>query len=228
MKYLKKLTMLMLALLMSVSIASFVACDEEEGASSVSSSEQTSGPEEAPITEFFPKVNTECTISLQVGEEYALGYTPASGEFKISWTGDATLTINNQNVTNGAVIELEGKSNTLKLIPTDTTKANEIKLTIAEIAAAEVKALVLGENAIEVTDYEGTKVTFTATEAGSYKLSAAQGETKANASIVTANSSEMIELPYTVTLAVDQVITFNISSTSSTTPDTVNVVWEKI
>ncbi len=218
----------MLALLMSVSMFSLVACDDESDSSSQSSSASSSGSQDPKITEFYPKVNEECTITLTAGEEYALGYTPASGEFKISWTGDATLKINNKTITNGSVIELEGKSNTLKLIPTDTTKANEIKLTIAEIAATQAKALVLGENEIEVTDYEGTKVTFTATEAGSYKLSAAQGETNANASIVTANSSEMIELPYTVTLAVDQVITFNISSTSSTTPDTVNVVWEKI
>ena len=104
-----------------------------------------------------------------------------------------------------------------------------VSATFAMGESVATNVLVLGENAVNVTvnNYycAGTDVTFTATEAGTYVLSAADGET--NASVFTDNES--VDLPYEFTLAANESITFNVATTAimTLTEDTINLVVEK-
>ena len=86
-------------------------------------------------------------------------------------------------------------------------------------------SLVLGDNAIAVTDaWNGAQVTFTATEAGTYVLSLADGEN--NAFIMYEPQpymSEEIILPYTFTLEAGGSITF-IVLTANWEVDTIDLV----
>ena len=96
--------------------------------------------------------------------------------------------------------------------------------------AGAANALVLGENAVgvTVTNYyaDATTVTFTATEAGTYILSAAEGETNADVYIT---MGDWCELPYTFTLDAGDTISFDVCSADfmSVTEDTINLVITK-
>lgn len=92
--------------------------------------------------------------------------------------------------------------------------------------------LILGENAITVTVYNyycaGTKVTFTALEAGEYVLNIAEGEE--NADVYTLPDYEMVEFPYTFTLGEGESISFNVATTAfmTLTEDVIDLVLEKV
>ncbi len=96
--------------------------------------------------------------------------------------------------------------------------------------AGSANVLVLGENAVDVTvtNYyaNATTVTFTATEAGTYTLSAADGETNADVYIT---MGDWCELPYTFTLAAGETISFDVCSEDfmTVTEDTINLVLTK-
>jgi len=92
-----------------------------------------------------------------------------------------------------------------------TKKANENKL-------------VLGENSVYVTieNYFANTVemTFTATEAGTYVLSAADGEENADVYIEDMYGSEWIELPYEFTLEAGESFTFLVSTAANVMTET--------
>lgn len=75
--------------------------------------------------------------------------------------------------------------------------------------------LVVGTNSVEVTVEmyycAGTMVTFTATEAGTYTISAAEGETHAD--LMAMAGYEWITLPYEFTLAAGESISFLVTTT---------------
>lgn len=104
-----------------------------------------------------------------------------------------------------------------------------VSATFAMGESVATNVLVLGENAVNVTvnNYycAGTDVTFTATEAGTYVLSAADGET--NASVFTDNES--VDLPYEFTLAANESITFKVATAAymTLTEDTIDLVVTK-
>lgn len=88
--------------------------------------------------------------------------------------------------------------------------------------------LVLGANAVNVTvsNYycAGTTVTFTATEAGKYTISAAEGEE--NADVFCVEIEEYLELPYEFELEAGETITFIVATTEfmTLTEDTIDLV----
>ena len=91
--------------------------------------------------------------------------------------------------------------------------------------------LAVGENAVAVTvtNYycAGTEVTFTATEAGTYTISAAEGEN--NADVFCIDIEEFIDLPYTFELEEGETISFIIATTAymTLTEDVINLVIAK-
>lgn len=93
--------------------------------------------------------------------------------------------------------------------------------------------LVLGENAVYVTieNYycAGVEMTFTATEAGTYTISAAEGEE--NADLTDLGTEQWIEtLPYEFTLEAGESITFLVCTSANvmtTTEDTIDLVIAK-
>lgn len=93
--------------------------------------------------------------------------------------------------------------------------------------------LELGKNSIyvQVDNFycEGTSVTFTATAAGTYVLSADVGENNVEVFLNTENSTEMLALPYEFTLEAGETITFHVATTAfmTLTSDTIDLVLSK-
>ena len=96
---------------------------------------------------------------------------------------------------------------------------------------ANPTSLALGENHIKVTvtNYycAGVEISFTATEAGTYTLAAAAGET--NADVFSIDSEDYVDLPYTFTLEAGQSVTFIIATTAfmTLTEDVIDLVITK-
>ncbi len=98
-----------------------------------------------------------------------------------------------------------------------------LNLVVAEyVEEVTLPELTIGDNAIEVTDtWNGTIVSFST--AGSYDLSAAEGEENADVYIETATGSEWVELPYHFELAEGESVTF-IVLTLDWEADTIDLV----
>ena len=100
-----------------------------------------------------------------------------------------------------------------------TLTEDYIDLVIA-FANEEADGLVLGENSVFVTvnNYfcAGTEVSFTAEQAGTYTINAADGEQNADLTLITASGdAEWIEnLPYEFTLEAGESITFVVATTA--------------
>ena len=92
--------------------------------------------------------------------------------------------------------------------------------------------LVVGENHVTVTvsNYycPGVEISFTATEAGTYTLSAAAGE--ANAEVYSMINDEFVDLPYSFTVDAGQTVTFVIFTTAimTLTEDVIDLVITKL
>ncbi len=117
----------------------------------------------------------------------------------------------------------------------DTMAGATGMLTVTASGATEPKGnvLVLGENAVYVTIVNyycaGVEMTFTATEAGTYTISPAEGEE--NADLTDMGTEEWIEtLPYEFTLEAGESITFLVCTSANvmtTTEDTIDLVISK-
>lgn len=92
--------------------------------------------------------------------------------------------------------------------------------------------LVVGENHVTVTvsNYycPGVEISFTATEAGTYTLSAAAGEE--NAEVYSMINDEFVDLPYSFTVDAGQTVTFVIFTTAimTLTEDVIDLVITKL
>ena len=111
-------------------------------------------------------------------------------------------------------------------VMTETEDYIDLTLTKKET----VNELVLGDNSIDVvvTNFypEQTMVTFTATEAGTYTLAAAEGEENAD---VYFNDEWIEEFPYEFTLAAGESIVFGVATLDfMLTEDTIDLVITKI
>ena len=94
--------------------------------------------------------------------------------------------------------------------------------------------LVLGENSVHVTitDFYANYVeaTFTASQAGTYTVSAADGENNAIISVTTSTGSEDVELPYQFELGAGESVTFIVSTSAdvmNNTGDDIDLVIAK-
>ena len=194
---------------------------------------------EAPYVTSDVWPGEETTISIPEGKYFSTNvYSLVGGKFMVSWSGDVTVEINGEAVENGAVVELitsyEGP-NTL-VIKAANNAAAEVVLNLANykepatpIAVGNVNVTVSVENFY----CAGVETIFTATEAGEYKLSVAEGEENAAVLIVTDSEfgmmTEDVELPYAFTLEAGESITFIIATTNvMVESDEINLVLEKV
>ncbi len=141
----------------------------------------------------------------------------------LAWTEGVTVTVN------GAAVESPYDLSNIfgkPWIVATVTEETEAVFTIT-LPAEDVPVLILGSNAIEVTDsYEGTTVVFTADAAGTYTIMAAEGEANACVMIETDSGSEDATLPYTFTLDAGASQTF-IILTLDWSEDTIDLVLEE-
>ncbi|MBQ8441028.1 MAG: hypothetical protein IJX19_10225 [Clostridia bacterium] len=190
----------------------------------------------------FTLIVGDNTVSMIPGKEYTVtlgGFTSAAmyKDFILSWT-DANIVVTYGwmgEVVSGTQYGDYSDWSSLTIVYNGAAEA-EIAFNLAEPAGSQPDApivpsgdaLVVGDNAINVTDaWNGAEVFFTATEAGTYILSAADGETNAFVMIKLGEfSSEEAVLPYSFTLAEGASINF-IIFTNDWNPDTVDLVLTK-
>ena len=180
-------------------------------------------------------VGEENAISIPEGKYFFTNVSAfMGGSFVITWTGDITVEINGVAIENGDMVELNDMwsgSNSF-LINSIDGSAVEATLTIAEYKEPATE-ITLGNVDVTVTVENfycaGVEVVFTATEAGEYTLSAAEGEANADVSVVNDNITEWIEnLPYTFTLEAGESITFIIATSDvMVDSDEINLVLAK-
>ena len=152
------------------------------------------------------------------------------GKYKVEWDPSVTNLVvyyGRQLVANGDVIEVASPRVPTQLILSTSDGAPlATRVMVSEYVAPAIQA-VLGDNAIEVVDtYAGKKVNFTAPEAATYIISAADGETNAIVLVEGMYGADMVNLPYTVTLAQGEVFAF-IVATANYEADTINLVIAK-
>ena len=174
----------------------------------------------------------ENTVEIPAGK-YAVSTVYAMGEYTVSWTGDASVTLNGEAVESGSVVAINPRGAYVVITP-NGDEACTVVMTITAYVAP-VPELVLGENAINVTVEDfycaGTEVEFTAVEAGKYVLKVAEGEENADVTLITENSAEWIEvMPYEFELEAGATIKFVIATTAimTLTEDEINLVLEKV
>ncbi|MBE6618863.1 MAG: hypothetical protein E7626_03640 [Ruminococcaceae bacterium] len=208
------------------------------------------------IDEFEYKIDLTVgttTVTMTAGIEYNVyvsGFT-SNAMFKsiiLSW--------NNENIsgyagwfpaTNGGQIDniMAGSAAATLILAGDADA--EVTFVVEDVTSDDVgggdiggdvtpsgSALVLGDNAIYVTveGYycAGVEVHFTATEAGTYTLSAKAGENNAAVTYMKSEfSSEMVELPYEFTLEAGESINFIVATSAimTLTEDTIDLVLTK-
>ena len=179
----------------------------------------------------------ENTVEIPAGKYAVSNVYMMMGEYTISWTGDASVTLNGVAVESGSVVTFVNPrlgSNEVVITPTNAEEACTVVVTIAAYVEPATQ-LVLGENAINVTveNYycAGTEVEFTAVEAGKYVLKVAEGEENADVYIVNGPYDvEYVELPYEFELAAGATVKFNVATSAimTLTEDEINLVLEKV
>ncbi|MBQ3020251.1 MAG: InlB B-repeat-containing protein [Clostridia bacterium] len=174
----------------------------------------------------------ETTVEIPAGK-YAVSTVYAMGEYKASWTGDVTVTVNGEVVENGSVVAINPRGVDVVITP-NGDEAFTVVFTI-EAYVEPVTQLVVGENAINVTveNYycAGTEVEFTAVEAGKYVLKVAEGEENADVTLIEEYDATWIEeMPYEFELEAGATIKFVIATSAymTLTEDEINLVLEKV
>ncbi len=136
-------------------------------------------------------------------------YAIADGIYTFSWADGETNGFAqilgeywNEEIELPYTVELNAYDSITLVIATADYGVDTIDLVVtAEEPAVDDNTLILGSNAIEVTDgWNGTTVTFYAKADGIYTFSWADGETNGFAQILGEYWNEEIELPYTVEL----------------------------
>ncbi|MBE7100531.1 MAG: hypothetical protein E7364_02845 [Clostridiales bacterium] len=179
----------------------------------------------------------ENTVQIPAGKYAMTQNVFAMGDYTVSWTGEASVTVNGEPVENGGVAVFNQpmlNPNVVVITPTNADEACTVVITIA-VYEEPATQLVVGENAINVTVEnmfcEGTMVEFTAVEAGKYVLKAADGEENADVYIVNGPYDvEYVELPYEFELEAGATVKFNVCTTAymTLTEDEINLVLEKV
>ncbi len=224
---------------------------DNDNSTSTPSEESSSVVEEPEIPSFSAFIGEPCTVTIGADDEYVLVYCKIFADVTVSWEGDATVMMGKTEITNNSTIESQGKVVEFKV----SSSAGTVVMTFSEIAQEAAKELIIGENAVafagEIVEY-----TFTATEAGTYQLSLAEGEDNASVSceylkylfdngepVLDSDGNQMSNLitepcefvdedsnpiAYEITLAQGETITFYVSAQDeATTEDIINLVWSK-
>ncbi len=177
-----------------------------------------------PVEEFVTLYTGENKLTLVPNTNYSIFFDLGSADVngsELSWTGDVVVTVNGIEIT--SPYDLSGYKKGTAIV---ATVAAETEVTFVVTIPVEEgnEPLTLGENAVDVVG-EALR-DFTAAEAGTYVLSAAEGETNADVYFETAYGSEWAELPYEFTLAEGETITF-IVYTYDWSNDTIDLVLSK-
>ncbi len=151
-------------------------------------------------------------------------------------------------VENGGQIDGIMSGSAVATLALDAAADAEVTFTVVDVTSDDVgggdigggdvtpsgSALVLGDNAINVTVENsycaGVEVHFTATEAGTYTLSAAADETNASVTHMESEfSSSMVDLPFEFTLEAGESINFLVATSANMTltEDTIDLVLTK-
>ena len=152
------------------------------------------------------------------------------GTYQVTWDETVTnlqVTCNGVVLANGDTFTYSNYYHPCQLVVTTTDGAALNTRILVEEYVAPAQSLVVGDNTVEVTDgWNGVKLSFTATEAGTYTFTLADGETNGDIYIEDAYGGEWVGFPYSVTLEANETFSF-ILGTLNMNPDTIEFVITK-
>lgn len=175
----------------------------------------------------------ENTVTMFPGKDYHVTLTGTDSSdyytsYILHWTNaDITVTYNGRPLASGAVIDnYSANSSTLTITYNGASKA-EISFTLEDGYVPPKSDLIVGENALNVTDgLNGNTFLFVAPEAGTYTFSYAAGET--NGYAMSATTAENLDFPYVVILRQNESFEFLMGTADSTfsspKQDIINIV----
>ncbi len=191
-------------------------------------------------------------VAMIPGQVYVLHLTGAEASqgfymnYILSWTdANISVTYGNTAVSSGGTISMYTSSTSSLVAVYNGDTEGSVVFTLAEGAVdsgtdnpdnpdnPDVPGisgdyeLSIGRNFVEITNgYQGTTVVFTAAEAGTYTIAYAPNVSNGVAYIETATGSEELALPYTVTLAAGESISF-LLATLNYEPDSIGIMVTK-
>lgn len=194
----------------------------------------------------------ENNVTLVPGEQYTVFLGGFESEeffhsFILSWNDpEISVSFGNAPVTSGAQYDNYSSYSSFLVIVNNSAESKTLTFTLEEVGSGSgsgsggaddsdrYATLVLGENSVHVTitDFYANYVeaTFTASQAGTYTVSAADGENNAIISVTTSTSSEDVELPYQFELGAGESVTFIVSTSAdvmNNTGDDIDLVIAK-
>ena len=231
-KIMKKVLSLMLALVMVVSLAPMTAKAADP---TVLDTQTISDVEAGGTGEYYYLPEGYGTYSVKVEGE---------GEFTVGIYDVPMSNMPTKIVSTEGVVETEITTNMMLssislMVLNGSDSVQDYAVTVtstnAEIGGGneDTNALKVGANSVDVTveNYycEGTQVTFTAEEAGTYVLSPATGETNADVGVLDDYGIEWVTLPYEFDAEEGETVTFVVCTTAymTLTEDTIDLVIEK-
>ncbi len=203
-----------------------------------------------PSDTFYAKLSGTYKVNYLVDRLYVVTFTPDSlnnpngtlviedqntykfnGTYKFVYKPGQGVTVTDMN---GAAVEIYITQNAGGdlLFQTSALKVPQVLIAVSDAGGSGdtpiITELSVGENAVVVSDsYRGTMLSFTASEAGTYKLTWAADETNGEIMMGDDYMSEIISIPYEFTLATGESISF-MFFTLDYASDTVDVVIEKL
>lgn len=167
----------------------------------------------APVLSFT--LGTPVAVTIPAGETVALEEYLGSSDYQIVWDSSVenlVVTYGYQTLANGDTFTVTSSWYATALNFTNNG-AEEVSfnVTVSEILPPPIS---LGENTVYVDDvFNGVYVSFTATEAGTYILKAAEGEEYASVSIK-GQEYYPLNLPYMFTLTAGESIKFTVNTSN--------------
>ncbi len=180
-----------------------------------------------PVVQFSADIPSYVEIA-EGGSAILEGYVV--GKYTVAWDEsieNLVVYFGMQPVANGDIIEAASPRIPTQLtLTTSDGAALSTRVLVATYVEPPV-ALVVGDNAVEVTDaWAGRTASFTASADGVYSINAAEDETNAILLVEDEYGAEMLSLPYSIKLAAGESFNF-IVATANYEVDTIDLVVAK-
>ncbi len=158
--------------------------------------------------------------------DFLYAYAPATGVTVTTTDGEAVDIFISANTNGNLTFQCAGLAKPQVLNPATPAGGDENETPDMPEDPLPESDIKVGENAVSIAAAGSETITFTATEAGTYTFSWAEGETNGDAMVEIDYVSESLYFPHTVTLAAGESFTFMLG-TADWAADTIDFVITK-